>query len=55
MDKKICPLRKMEYEDAYNREHIADWLGCLEEKCAWWTGTQCAILKLVNKSFSICK
>jgi hypothetical protein len=54
MDKKICPLMRMSgYGAGFNPD--SDSTVCLEEKCAWWANTQCAILKLVNKSFSICK
>jgi hypothetical protein len=48
MDKKICPLKILEYD-----EETQDYKGmpCVKENCAWWCKIQgkCAIYVIATK------
>ena len=45
-DRKICPLMSKLNPDKFGEVHP---VFCLDKCCAWWTGTECAVVAIAKR------
>ncbi len=44
-DRKVCPLMSKLNPDKFGEVHP---VFCLDKCCAWWTGTECAVVAIAK-------